>query len=225
MRNILLVEDEADIQFANKIFLERRGGYNVRLAMSLAEARQSIAELLPDLIVLDIMLPDGNGLDFLKELRQGMNINMLVLLLTALSETSDELKGLAAGGDDYITKPYDNRLLLARIERMLHRAAQIPDILAIGTVKMDMPSKRSYVNDKDMNLTSKEFSLLEQFVQHPETVMSAEHLYVKVWGQEMIGDYATLKKTISKLRTKLSELDAEYTIIAQKGRGYYLEKT
>jgi len=120
---ILLVEDNKDIQELNKEFLEETGGYNVRLAMNLAEARESIAESEPDIIVLDIMLPDGSGLDFLKELKQDRDVP--VLLLTALSESSDEIKGLQAGGDDYIAKPYDNNVLLARIETSLFRALKV----------------------------------------------------------------------------------------------------
>jgi len=220
--SILLVEDEKDIQFANKIILERRGGYKVRLAMNLAEARQCIMESEPDIIILDIMLPDGSGLDFLKELRKEKNIP--VLILTALSESGDELKGIQSGGDDYITKPYDNDILLARIDMVLRRANSIPDKLIIGRIKIETASKRAYANDKDMGLMSKEFSLLEQFIQYPQKIMSAEYLYEKVWGQKMIGDDRTLRTTISSLRAKLHDFNAGHTIISSRGEGYYLEK-
>ena len=223
MRNILLVEDQKDIQIANKIILERRGGYNVRLAMNLAEARQNIKELVPDLIVLDIMLPDGSGLDFLAELRNDFNLNIPVLLLTALSETSDELKGILAGGDDYITKPYDNKILLARIERSLQRVRQMPASLSIGKIKIDTASKRAYVDGKDMTLNSKEISLLEQFVQNPQKIMTSEYLYEKIWGQKMLSDDTALRKAISSLRIKLQEVGAEYTITVSRGEGYYFE--
>ncbi|MCL2225612.1 MAG: response regulator transcription factor [Defluviitaleaceae bacterium] len=221
MSNILLVEDEIDIQRANKIILERRGGYTVRLAMNLAEARQSISESMPNLIVLDIMLPDGTGLDFLAELRNDMGINIPVLLLTALSETSDELKGIQAGGDDYITKPYDNRVLLAKIERALHRASIIPDTITLGKIKIDTASNRAFVNGNDIDLTPKEISLLGQFIQNPEKIMSSEYMYKKVWGQEMGKDDTAFRKAVSGLRTKLTEHEAGYTITASKGEGYY----
>ena len=119
MYNVLLVEDEERILFANKIILERKGGYTVQTAMNLTEARKCIQENPSDIIILDIMLPDGSGLDFLEELRRDKNIP--VILLTALSESSDELKGITAGGDDYITKPYNNDVLLGRIEMVLRR--------------------------------------------------------------------------------------------------------
>jgi CheY-like chemotaxis protein len=151
--NILLVEDNEDIQELNKEFLEETGGYNVRLAMSLTEARECIAESVPDIIVLDIMLPDGSGLDFLKELKQDKD--MPVLLLTALSESSDEIKGLRAGGDDYIAKPYDNNVLLARIETNLRRVLKAKAWQEICSVtvnrrRMDIPlPKIMYVETAD----------------------------------------------------------------------------
>jgi DNA-binding response OmpR family regulator len=225
MYNILLVEDEPAIQRANKIILERRGNYTVRLAMSLAEARQHITNAIPDLIVLDIMLPDGTGLDFLAELRNTMDIHIPVLLLTALSETSDELKGIQAGGDDYITKPYDNTLLLAKIERALLRASKIPATLSIGQIKIDTASNRAYVDGYDINLMPKEISLLEQFLQNPKRTMSSTYLYKKVWGQELSRDDTALRRAVSSLRSKLTEHDAGYTVTASKGEGYYLERT
>ena len=223
MSNILLVEDEAGIQFANKVYLERHGGYNVVLAMNLAEARERMTQSAFALIVLDIMLPDGSGLDFLAELRQAGN-NIPVLLLTALSETGDELKGIQAGGDDYITKPYKNSVLLARIQRNLHRASQMPATLSIGAIKLDTASKRAFVDGVDIGLKIKEFSLLEQFVQNPEKIMSAASLYEKVWGQKMFDDDGALRKTISGLRLKLSQSGAGYTPTVAKGEGYYFDK-
>ncbi|MCL2198342.1 MAG: response regulator transcription factor [Defluviitaleaceae bacterium] len=223
MYNMLLVEDEERILFANKIILERKGGYNVQTATTLAEARKCVQENPPDIILLDVMLPDGSGLNFLEELRQGENSNIPVLLLTALSKSSDELKGIVSGGDDYITKPYNNDVLLGRIEMVLRRTYSMPDTLSIGSIKIDTAAKKAFFNDEDMGLAPKEYSLLELFVQQPEKIMSAEHLYEKAWGQKMLGDDTTLRKTISVLRTKLLESDTGYTITASRGEGYYLE--
>ncbi|MCL2204419.1 MAG: response regulator transcription factor [Defluviitaleaceae bacterium] len=223
MYNVLLVEDEERILFANKIILERKGGYNVQTAVNLAEARKCVQENQPDIIILDIMLPDGSGLDFLEELRRDKNIP--VLLLTALSESGDELKGIAAGGDDYITKPYNNDVLLGRIEMVLRRTYSIPDTLTIGGIKIDIAAKKAFFNGEDMGFTPKEYSLFERFAGQPEKVMSADYLYEKAWGQKMLGDDSTLRKTISSLRTKLLELDAGFTITVSRGEGYYLERT
>ena len=115
-----MVEDNEDIQRANKRTLEKRGGYNVRLAMNLAEARKQINHTEPDLMVLDILLPDGNGLDFLRELRTRLSY-IPVMLLSVLGKSGDIVNGLQAGADDYIAKPYENAVMLARIELLLRR--------------------------------------------------------------------------------------------------------
>jgi len=220
MRNILLVEDEQDISFANKILLERSGGYRVRLAMNLEEAWRSITEAEPDLIVLDIMLPDGSGLDFLGELRQGKNIP--VLLLTALSETSDELRGIQAGGDDYITKPYDIHVLLARIEMVLQRTARLPETITKGTLTLHITSNEAFVNGENLGLSQKEFSLLVIFVQHENRAISAAHLYEQVWGRHMGKDDRAVKTAVYRLRKKLQHTG--FTITAERSVGYCFEQ-
>lgn len=223
MRNILLVEDDKKIQFANKIIFEQIGGYNVLLDETLAEAHKIVAESPLDVIVLDIMLPDGSGLDFLRELRRSKNIP--VLLLTALGTSKDVVDGLAAGGDDYLAKPYDTNVLLSRIDAIMRRAYAVPEQLGIGRITIDMASKRAFVDGKDLGLNIKEYSLLEQFVQYPEKVMSAEYLYEKVWGQKMFGDENALKNRLSILRKRLDETSAGYTITTVRHKGYYLEKS
>ena len=122
MFNILLVEDNLAIQQLNKEFLEEEGCYNVYTAMNLTEAWKSLKQSTPHLIVLDIMLPDGSGLDFLKELRQ-RGVGVPVLFLTALSESSDAVKSIRAGGADYIAKPYDSDVLFERIRGLVCREA------------------------------------------------------------------------------------------------------
>jgi DNA-binding response OmpR family regulator len=222
---ILLVEDEQIIQEKNKRILERRG-YRIRQAYSLAEARAIIGEeppadgLRPCAIVLDIQLPDGSGLNFLNELRQSSTIP--VLMLTAMGTPEDIVKGLATGGDDYLTKPYELPVFLMRVEALLRRASLMPNTLGIGTIRIDTASGRAYINGEDMCLQQKEYSLLQQFIQNPNKVMSAEALYEKVWGLKMIGDDNALKKVISKLRKKLE--DSGYTIVASRGEGYCFER-
>ena len=220
MRDILLVEDEENIQFANKTLLERRGGYKVRLAMNLEEARRSITEAEPDLVVLDIILPDGSGLDFLRELRQDKNIP--VLLLTALSETSDELKGLQAGGDDYITKPYDIHVLLARIEMVLQRTTRLPETITKGILTLHITSNEAFVNGGNLSLSQKEFSLLTVFVQNENRIIRAEHLYEQVWGRKLEGDDNAVKMAVSRLRKKLAH--SGFTVTAERGAGYCFER-
>ena len=216
---LLLVEDEPLVQINNKKILQRRG-YLLKQAFSLEEARVIIAEDAPRAIVLDIMLPDGSGLDFLAELRQSSNVP--VLMLTAMGTSQDIIRGLEAGGDDYLTKPYDLAVFLMRVEALLRRSSLVPDALEMGTLKLDPASGKAYIGGEDLFLPQKEYALLQQFVQYPEKIISAEYLYEKVWGQEMLDDDKSLKVAISKLRTKLA--GSGYTITASRGEGYYLER-
>jgi len=221
MRSILLVEDEQDIQFANRILLERKGGYAVRLAMNLAEARRSIEEAAPDVILLDINLPDGSGLDLLNELRE-RNMKIPVLLLTALSETSDELIGIQAGGDDYITKPYDNNVLLARLDAIMSRSESVPDNVKLGSLKLETYSNQAFINGENLQLTVTEFKVLLLMAQNEDRLLKAEVIYEKVWGQPMVGDTSAVQTAISRLRTKLES--SGYDIEMLRGKGYIFTK-
>ena len=218
---LLLVEDDPMIQTNNKRLLERRG-YHLKQAFTLEEARTIIAEKPPRAIVLDIMLPDGNGVDFLAELRETSNVP--VLMLTALGTREDILKGLSAGGDNYLTKPYDRIVFLSHVEALLRRSETLAEMLVVGPIKVEPASGKAFVDGEDMLLTQKEFFLLQQFVQHPNKLLMADYLYEKVWGQEMMSDdtsRVSLRKTISVLRKKLS--DSGYTIASEYGEGYMLE--
>ena len=238
---LLLVEDEPLVQANNKMILGRRG-YSLRQAYSLAEARSIIAQEPPRAIILDIQLPDGSGLDLLQELRGGkvgrkntrdgsnsqyiilntQSSNVPVLMLTALGTPEDVIQGLMAGGDDYLPKPYDLSVFLMRVEALLRRASIIPDTLGIGPIKLEPAAGHALLNGEDMRLPQKEYSLLQEFTQHPGKILSAEYLYVKVWGQEFFDEDTALKVAISKLRAKLA--GSGYTITASRGEGYYIEK-
>ena len=216
---LLLVEDEPTVQANNKIVLEQRG-YKIRQAYNLAEARAMFEGETPAAIVLDIQLPDGNGLNFLREIRKTSNVPVLVL--TAMGTHEDIIKGLEAGGDNYLTKPHKLSVFLKYVEVLLHRASIVPDALIIGPIRMDTASHRAYLNDEDMALSQKEYTLLQQFVQNPEKILSADYLYEKVWGQEMAGDDSALKSTIKRLRKKL--INSGYMITAEYGEGFALER-
>ncbi|MCL2286662.1 MAG: response regulator transcription factor [Firmicutes bacterium] len=216
---LLLVEDEPLVQANNKKILERHG-YEVKQAFTLAEARAIIAKELPGAIVLDLQLPDGFGVDFLKELRKTSRIP--VLLLTALGTPADIIKGFEAGGDDYLPKPYDTTVFLMRIGALLRRTSMIPDALTIGPIRIDVPASKAYLHGEDMGLQPKELSLLLQFMQQPEQMLTAEYLYEKAWGQEIMGQHGAIKVAISKLRAKL--FDSGYTITTSRGEGYCFER-
>ena len=215
---LLLVEDDPVIQANNKQLLERRG-YVIKQAFRLKEARAIIAEEPPRAIILDIELPDGSGLNFLRELRETSNIP--VLMLTGRGTQTDIQKGLNDGSDIYLTKPYELPTFLSNLEALLRRSAIIPETLTFGPFKLEISSSTAYINGENMVLAGKEFALLQQFIQHPNTPLSAEYLYEKVWGQDMAGDDGALKTSVYRLRKKLR--DSGYTITAEYGAGYIFE--
>lgn len=219
MKRILLIEDNEQIMQGNERMLKRRG-HEVVTALTLAEARATVQERMPDLFVLDIMLPDGNGLDFMEELRQHSQVP--VLLLTGLTTPEDIVRGLTAGGDDYLPKPYDFGVLLARVEALLRRAENIPEKLVRGRLALDVTADVATLDGADLLLSQKEFALLLIFVQNEERYMSAEYLYEKVWKQTMAGNSNTLKTTINRLREKIK--NSGYQIAWSRGEGYCIER-
>lgn len=216
---ILLVEDNEQVLYGNKRMLKRRE-YDVITAMTLKEARERVAEQKPDAIVLDIMLPDGSGLDFMREVRQTSHIP--ILLLTGLTTPEDIVRGLTEGGDDYLTKPYDFDILLARIAALLRRAERLPEMITKGKLKLDMISGQAYCGEINLLLTQRDFLLLLLFVQNEDKIMSVECLYEKVWKSPLNGDTQAIKSAVSRLRKKLS--DSGYTILAQRNEGYVFER-
>jgi len=220
MHSILLVEDDKDIQEVNKNMLEWRGGYQVRLAMTLAEAKKQIKESSPDIILLDVMLPDGSGLDFLKELREDKNIP--VLILSALGKTKNVIEGLGLGADDYLSKPYKNDELLARIESLLRRAKRVPETLTKGILKLEVYSNEAYVSGVNLMLTGREFDVLFMLMQNEDKMLSVEYIYEKIWSQPLIKDKSAVQTVISRLRKKIER--SGYGIEMVRERGYIFTK-
>ncbi len=197
---LLLVEDNPRIQLANKDMLELLG-YQVAIAMNLAQAREQLQAQNPDVVVLDIMLPDGSGLEFLQQLRK--KTNLPVLLLTALGSNDDTVQGFAAGADDYLAKPYDYRVLAARVEALLRRAHQLPKLLQKGALQFDILANQAFLNGKDLLLTKKEFAVLLFLTKHEGQALNSKRLYETVWKQPMLGDDGAVKNTVYRLRKKL----------------------
>jgi DNA-binding response OmpR family regulator len=195
-------------------------GYDTVIARNLAEARERMKESAPDAIVLDIMLPDSSGLDFMRELRQDSNIP--ILLLTGLKTPEDRVRGLREGGDDYLIKPYDFEELLARIEALLRRAGRVPDVFQKGSLKLDIFSGQAFFGDEDLHLTKKEFALLLLFAQNERKTISAECLYEKAWKQPLAGNKNALQAAVSKLRVKIESYG--YEILTEREQGYTFTK-
>lgn len=216
---ILLVEDNEQILFGNQRMLKRRG-YDVMTALTLREAWERMEEAAPDAIVLDIMLPDGSGLDFMGSLRRKSDIP--VLLLTGLTTPEDIVRGLSEGGDDYLTKPYDFTVLLARVEALLRRAGRLPKALQKGFLKLDVMAGQALLHDVDLLLTQKDFALLLLFTQNEGKPLSSECLYENVWKAPMNSNTQSIKSAISRLRKKL--IGSGYAITSMRGEGYLFER-
>ena len=220
MKTILCVEDEPRV-LRNNIEYLTEAGFRVLDAKNLAEARGHLANEQPNAIVLDIMLPDGNGLDLLQELRQAGN-KVPVIMLTAWGEPKDVARGLKLGANDYLSKPFEYEVLLARVEAMFRNVEQVPEVITKGALTLKVKTMMAYLHGKDMGLKPKEFSMLLMFVENEGRVMSMAQLYETVWETTMNDDNRTLKKHISDLRKKLEK--SGYAISTVYGGGYRFER-
>lgn len=221
-KTILLVEDDARLSEINRRALER-AGYRVHAALTLAQARRLFAQAAPDAIVLDIRLPDGNGVDFLREIRE--RTGAPILLLTAVSGYQETLDGLAAGGDDYLNKPCDLNLLVAKLHAFLRRDAiarrvRPPAAFTHGPLTIEDASGRALLYGQDMLLTQKEVGVLRLLARSAGDVVPKRVLFETVWGQQMTDDTSAIKTVISRLRRKLEGHGFE--IEAVRGEGYRL---
>lgn len=212
---LLLIEDNPRIQLANRDMLSLLG-YQVATAASLCEAWEVLSGQSFDAIVLDIMLPDGSGLDFLARLRQRSVVP--VLMLTALNTAEDTVAGLCRGADDYLAKPYDYKVLAARIEALLRRAGRVPETLMKGPLRLDVIAGQAFLHGTDMLLTQKEFACLLLLAQNEGRTLSSGYLYESVWRQPMSSDSQALRSAIARLRGKLS--DSGWTIVSRRREGY-----
>lgn len=219
-KKIMLVEDNPEINKTNRRMLELNG-YKVLTADTLKKAWEHVWRENPDLIVLDIMMPDGSGLDFCRELRAHDGA-MPILFLTALDENADVVTGLRAGGDDYLAKPYDYNVLLARIEALLRRA-QYGYVENIGSYQIDHVAQRVYRDGEDMLLKPREFALFCLFAENPGAYFTPGVLYERIWGGSALEDVRTVYAHVSSLRKKLGLYgDATIDIEQKRGKGYRL---
>ena len=221
MSTILLVEDNPHIMKINAEMLALRG-YEVLKASSAAQAREQLYWHTVDLIVLDIMLPDGNGVALCQEFKRLYHIP--ILFLTALSSNRDVVEGLRAGGDDYLLKPYDLEVLVARIEARLRSDADSRRYFCYGCLKLDTVSLTGYVNDRAIMLTQKEFTVLLLLARNAERKVSQAELLREVWGSESDADNRALWTLISRLRKKLNSKESRLEISSLRGGGYLLEQ-
>ena len=219
---ILLVEDNERLNNVNARVLALRG-YRVVTALTVFEARKKLAQEEPDIILLDIELPDGDGIEFCREIRTQTAAH--ILFLTAKTENEHIVRGLRFGGDDYITKPFHPKELLARIEAVMRRRAmekQPPQTLSKGPLTLDLIQTQAFIGEDNLMLTPQEFSLLFLLVQNEGRTLDAEYIYEKAWGFPLTSDKNSLKTAVSRLRAKIEP--SGYVIQAVRGQGYVFGK-
>jgi len=222
--NILIVEDESPILELLALNISQ-AGYNPLRAISAEHAEKLINEALPDIILLDWMLPGMSGIDFAKKLRSNaLTKTIPIIMLTARSDELDKVKGLEIGADDYITKPFSPRELNARIKAVLRRKAPelTEDILKINGLELNPVSHRVTGNNKPLEMGPTEFRLLHFFMSNPERVYSRSQLLDKVWGSQIFIEDRTVDVHIRRLRNILTQSQHENLIQTVRGSGYRL---
>lgn len=223
---ILVVDDEKLLVKGIKFNLEQEG-YQVVTAFDGEEAVHLAHDDSIDLILLDLMLPKMDGLTVCRTIRGFSDVP--IIMLTAKSEDIDKILGLEYGADDYITKPFNIREVTSRIKAILRRVNPIPkdnsNIMVSGDITLDYNFRRVTIKDRVIELTGKEFDLLELFVKHPGKVYTRENLLDIAWGFDYLGDARTVDVHIRRLREKIESNPAEPEYIKTKwGVGYYYKK-
>jgi len=219
---ILVVEDETPIREMITFVLEQNG-FNSVEAVDIKQAKEKIVEPYPDLILLDWMLPGGSGVKLAKELKQSeYSRNIPIIMLTARADEDDKVKGLDAGVDDYVTKPFSPKELIARIKAVIRRVS--PTILAekveFHGLKLDPVSHHVTINEAALDLGPTEFRLLHFFMTHTERVYSREQLLDNVWGTNVYVEDRTVDVHIRRLRKAISGFGHENFIQTVRGAGY-----
>jgi two-component system, OmpR family, response regulator RegX3 len=208
-RTILMVEDEESITVPLAEALDREG-FDTKVANTVAEALEKAGRRMPDLVLLDVMLPDGSGYDVARILRARSNVP--IIMLTARGEETDRVVGLELGADDYIVKPFSAREVAARIRAVLRRAGETKPVappkneaLEVGPVRVDRDRRTASVAGEEIDLTRKEFELLELLIREAGSVISRERLIDEVWDTNWFGSTKTLDVHVSSLRRKLGD--------------------
>jgi two-component system alkaline phosphatase synthesis response regulator PhoP len=222
-KKILIIEDEQDLIKGLKLNLSDEG-FDVDWAVNGTEGLRKATEETHDLIILDIMLPEMNGLEVCRKLRQ-KNIGIPVIMLTAKGEEIDKVVGLEIGADDYLTKPFSIRELIARIKARLRHAESerksVPEQYSFGDIEIDFPRYKIKRKGKELDLTSLELDILKYFIAHSGEVVSRNDLLDKIWGYDNYPTTRTIDNHILKLRKKIED-DPSHPryIISVYGSGY-----
>lgn len=229
MKKILVVDDEKPISDIMKFNLTKEG-YEVHVAADGEEALHKVDEVHPDLILLDLMLPKMDGLEVARQVRK--NYDMPIIMVTAKDSELDKVLGLELGADDYVTKPFSNRELVARVKANLRRqgapSAQPAEVeensdIEIGDLVIHPEAYMVSKRGENIELTHREFELLHYLAQHIGQVMTREHLLQTVWGYDYFGDVRTVDVTVRRLREKVEDNPSHPKwLVTRRGVGYYL---
>lgn len=220
---ILIIDDEPSIHTVISAYLKMEG-FDFKSAMDGTSGLSIALSYQPDIIILDVMLPGMDGIELLANLRQESDV--YVIMLTARTEETDKIVGLSVGADDYLTKPFSPRELIARIKAALRRiqttTSMITDsqILNFDHIRIDISARRVWVDEQLIELTSIEFNLLLVLAQHQSMVLTRDQLLEKVWGYDYYGDTRVVDVHIGHIRQKLGNIDFIETI---RGVGYRFE--
>ena len=229
MKKILIIEDDIAIAEIERDFLEIEG-FNITIATDGLEGYKKAKEENYDLILLDLMLPNMNGIDICRNIRG--EIDIPIIMVTAKGEDTDKVRGLGLGADDYIEKPFSPTELVARVkanlaqyERLRNRNSgssdKRADEISVGSVTVNTSTHRVYVHGEEIELKHREYELLTFLISNPDIVFSKEHLYERIWGMDAFGDLKTVAVHINRLREKI-EKDPQNPIHIQTvwGAGY-----
>lgn len=223
-KKVLIVEDEPDIAQLVKLYLEKEG-YHANVVSSGIDALKFMKSERPDLMILDLMLPEIDGIEVCKKIRTMPDTALLpIIMLTAKVEESDTIVGLELGADDYVTKPFSPKALVARVKALFRRLERTQDqtqsSFSFGPLVMDLSRHEVTVKGKEVSLTAKEFGLLEHLLRHPGRVLTRDVLLNTIWGYEYYGTTRTVDVHIRRLKLKIPLLDE--AIISVKSLGYKL---
>lgn len=221
-RRVLVVEDEAPIRDMLTFVLEQNG-YQTIEAEDYDSAVEQLVEPYPDLLLLDWMLPGGSGIQLAKKLKKGeLTRQIPIIMLTARGDEEDKVKGLEVGADDYVTKPFSPRELMARIKAVIRRVnpTGVEDSIDIQGLRLDPVSHRVSVHDQPLDMGPTEFKLLHFFMTHPERVYSREQLLDQVWGTNIYVEDRTVDVHIRRLRKAIDQHGHDKLIQTVRGAGY-----
>jgi two-component system, OmpR family, alkaline phosphatase synthesis response regulator PhoP len=224
-KKILIVEDEPDIAQLVKLYLEK-DGFRPTIAKTGVEGLKLVKTERPDMVILDLMLPEMDGLEICKRIRTSLDTALLpIMMLTAKAEESDTIIGLELGADDYVTKPFSPKVLVARVKALFRRLERADDpkqtSYAYGPLQVDLSRHEVLLDGAEVPLTAKEFGLLEELLRHPGRVLTRDVLLNTVWGYDYYGTTRTVDVHIRRLKLKIRLL--EDAIISVKSLGYKLK--